>query len=145
MADSELKSSDSARFPSESITISEAADTDGVITQEAKPTAIHQEDNVGRIGTDIEPAFGLGKRLSCQWTTGAGPRIRVLRDYPAELKIRALEQVNLSPRINPGAFGSSSIPVLPIPSPRPSPKIHLSPRLSYMGLPSPRVNLPTSN
>ncbi|KAL6335165.1 hypothetical protein AAG906_029393 [Vitis piasezkii] len=145
MADSELKSSDSARFPSESITISEAADADGVITQEAKPTAIHQEDNVGRIGTDIEPAFGLGKRLSCQWTTGAGPRIRVLRDYPAELKIRALEQVNLSPRINPGAFGSSSIPVLPIPSPRPSPKIHLSPRLSYMGLPSPRVNLPTSN
>nr|CAN81630.1 hypothetical protein VITISV_000215 [Vitis vinifera] len=138
MADSELKSSDSARFPSESITISEAADADGVITQEAKPTAIHQEDNVGRIGTDIEPAFGLGKRLSCQWTTGAGPRIRVLRDYPAELKIRALEQVNLSPRINPGAFGSSSIPVLPIPSPRPSPKIHLSPRLSYMGLPSPR-------
>ena len=65
--------------------------------------------------------------------------------YPAELKIMALEQVNLSPRIKPGgvAFGSSNssniTPTLPIPSPRPSPKIHLSPRLHYMGLPSPRI------
>ena len=92
----------------------------------------------------IEEGLNIGKRLSCTWTTGAGPRIRVLRDYPAELKIMALEQVNLSPRIKPGgvAFGSNNsniIPALPIPSPRSSPKIHLSPRLHYMGLPSPII------
>ncbi|KAL5976751.1 hypothetical protein ACLOJK_021084 [Asimina triloba] len=40
----------------------------------------------------------LGKQLSCKWTTGAGPRIGWVRDYPSELQFRALEQVNLSPR-----------------------------------------------
>ncbi|XP_028772236.1 IQ domain-containing protein IQM2-like [Neltuma alba] len=40
----------------------------------------------------------LGRRLSCKWTTGAGPRIGCVRDYPSELQFRALEQVNLSPR-----------------------------------------------
>ncbi|PKI71505.1 hypothetical protein CRG98_008022 [Punica granatum] len=33
-----------------------------------------------------------------KWTTGAGPRIRYVRDYPPELQVRALEHVNLSPR-----------------------------------------------
>ncbi|XP_064939789.1 IQ domain-containing protein IQM1-like isoform X1 [Musa acuminata AAA Group] len=40
----------------------------------------------------------LGKQLSFRWTTGAGPRIGCVRDYPSELQFRALEQVNLSPR-----------------------------------------------
>lgn len=43
-------------------------------------------------------SFQLGKQLSCKWTTGAGPRIGCVRDYPSELQFRALEQVNLSPR-----------------------------------------------
>ncbi|KAK6937011.1 hypothetical protein RJ641_034041, partial [Dillenia turbinata] len=43
-------------------------------------------------------SFQLGKQLSCKWTTGAGPRIGCVRDYPSELQARALEQVNLSPR-----------------------------------------------
>ncbi|KAJ4958868.1 hypothetical protein NE237_025979 [Protea cynaroides] len=77
--------------------------------------------------------FDLSKRLSCKWSTGTGPRIGCVRDYPVELQSRALEQVNLSPRVTPGPFWSSG----PIPSPRPSPKIRLSPRLAYMGLPSP--------
>ncbi|KAI6685599.1 hypothetical protein NL676_031512 [Syzygium grande] len=38
------------------------------------------------------------KQLSHKWTTGAGPRIGYVRDYPPELRARALEQVNLSPR-----------------------------------------------
>ncbi|CAI0627937.1 unnamed protein product [Linum tenue] len=80
------------------------------------------------------PMFDSGKagRLSCKWSTGAGPRIGCVRDYPTQLQFRALEQVKLSPRMAPASFG-------PIPSPRPSPKIKLSPRLSYMGLPSPRT------
>lgn len=43
-------------------------------------------------------SFQLGKQLSCNWTTGAGPRIGCLRDYPSRLQSHALEEVNLSPR-----------------------------------------------
>ncbi|KAF1888070.1 hypothetical protein Lal_00024082 [Lupinus albus] len=43
-------------------------------------------------------SYQLGKQLSCKWTTGAGPRIGCVRDYPCVLQFRALEQVNLSPR-----------------------------------------------
>lgn len=43
-------------------------------------------------------SYQLGKQLSCRWTTGAGPRIGCVRDYPSELQLRALEQVSLSPR-----------------------------------------------
>ncbi|KAI3787108.1 hypothetical protein L1987_41322 [Smallanthus sonchifolius] len=82
----------------------------------------------------------LANRLSCKWTSGTGPRIGCVRDYPAELQSRALEQVNLSPRVVATNFASYG----PIPSPRPSPKVRLSPRLSYMGLPSPRT-VATSN
>ncbi|KAK2395644.1 IQ domain-containing protein IQM1 [Trifolium repens] len=81
------------------------------------------------------PIFDISKRLSCKWSTGAGPRIGCVRDYPEHLQSRALEQVNLSPRpasARPYSYG-------PIPSPRPSPKVRISPRLAYMGLPSPRT------
>ncbi|KAI6681992.1 hypothetical protein NL676_035873 [Syzygium grande] len=88
-----------------------------------------------------QPVFDLAKRMSCKWSTGAGPRIGCVRDYPTELRSRALEQVNLSPRVAPGAFGSYG----PIPSPRPSPKVRLSPRLSGMGLPSPRTIIASAN
>ncbi|KAG9450444.1 hypothetical protein H6P81_010409 [Aristolochia fimbriata] len=43
-------------------------------------------------------SYQLGKQLSCRWTTGAGPRIGCVRDYPAELQKQALEQMCLSPR-----------------------------------------------
>ncbi|XP_073153631.1 IQ domain-containing protein IQM2-like [Henckelia pumila] len=43
-------------------------------------------------------SYQLGKQLSCKWSTGAGPRIGCLRDYPSELQSHALEHVNLSPR-----------------------------------------------
>ncbi|KAF6176385.1 hypothetical protein GIB67_036065 [Kingdonia uniflora] len=81
------------------------------------------------------PAIDLGRRLSCKWSTGAGPRIGCVRDYAPELQIRALEQVNLSPRVTPGSYRSNG----PIRSPRPSPSVRLSPRLSCMLVPSPRV------
>lgn len=86
------------------------------------------------------PVFDVSKRLSCKWSTGAGPRIGCVRDYPEHLQSRALEQVSLSPRpasARPYKYG-------PIPSPRPSPKIRMSPRLAYMGLPSPRTSIPAS-
>ncbi|CAF2068175.1 IQ domain-containing protein IQM1 [Brassica napus] len=79
------------------------------------------------------PVFDHAKRLSCKWSSGYGPRIGCVRDYPMELQTQALEQVSLSPRVSPAnTYG-------PIPSPRPSPKVRVSPRLSYMGIPSPRA------
>ncbi|RZC81906.1 hypothetical protein C5167_044488 [Papaver somniferum] len=97
--------------------------------------------NVDVASKNVEvPAFSFGKRLSCKWSTGVGPRIGCVRDYPSDLQFQALEQVNLSPRVASGTIRKNG----PIPSPRPSPKIRLSPRLAYMGLPSPRmVSTPT--
>lgn len=92
----------------------------------------HVEDGPKQAETKVDtPKLQLGKCLSSKWTTGAGPRISCMREYPTQLQFQALEQVNLSPRVRPNA---------PIPSPRPSPKIHLSPRLTHLGLPSPRVH-----
>ncbi|XP_043718577.1 IQ domain-containing protein IQM1-like [Telopea speciosissima] len=94
-----------------------------------------EEDMEVGVRVGQEGVFDLGKRLSCKWSTGTGPRIGCVRDYPAELQCRALEHVNLSPRLTPGpAWGCG-----PIPSPRPSPTVRLSPRLAYMGLPSPPI------
>lgn len=58
-----------------------------------------------------------------------------------DLQSRALEQVNLSPRLANGGLTNYG----PIPSPRPSPKIRLSPRVAYMGLPSPRTPIAATN
>lgn len=87
----------------------------------------------GAGGKEEAAAFSMAKRLSCKWTTGVGHRIGCVRDYPSELQWKALEQVKLSPRVAPGM-----VKLGPIPSPRPSPRIHLSPRIAAMGLPSPR-------
>lgn len=84
--------------------------------------------------------FNTPRRLSCKWSTGAGPRIGCVRDYPEHLQSKALEQVNLSPRPTSARVHKFG----PIPSPRPSPKIRMSPRLVYMGLPSPRNPISTS-
>ncbi|KAF6157196.1 hypothetical protein GIB67_041657 [Kingdonia uniflora] len=87
------------------------------------------------------PGFDSGKRLLYKWSTGTGPRIGCVKNYPSVLRSQALEQTNLSPRVTPGPFWDRG----PIPSPRPSPQIRVSPRLSYMGLPTPRVCTPISN
>ncbi|KAJ7979326.1 IQ domain-containing protein [Quillaja saponaria] len=103
-------------------------------------TTVHQEDvKVDDVNVK-PPEFNLAKRLSCKWSTGHGPRIGCVRDYPADLQSRALEQVNLSPRLTPGRLVNYG----PIPSPRPSPKVRISPRLAYMGLPSPRTPIPSA-
>jgi hypothetical protein len=63
------------------------------------------------------------KHFDHKWTSGAGPRIRCVRDYPTNLQFKALEHVNLSPRPRMSPIGGVKDP---IPSPRPSPGIHLS-------------------
>ena len=118
-----------ANAEAEQLTMDSSADQEEESTM-AAATAI----------AEAPPVFELAKRLSCKWTSGVGPRIGCVRDYPADLQSRALEEVNLSPRDPP----SHSRHRFPIPSPRPSPKIRVSPRLSYMGMPSPRVSVVTA-
>lgn len=108
---------------------------------ENKPEeTIITEDKEEEKERERPPVFELAKRLSCKWTSGVGPRIGCVRDYPMELQSQAFEQVSLSPRISPASARFPS-PYGPIPSPRPSPRVRVSPRLAYMGIPSPRVQV----
>ncbi|KMZ65945.1 putative Calmodulin binding protein [Zostera marina] len=77
--------------------------------------------------------FECQNTLSCKWSTSTGARIGCVRDYPIELQHKALEQLHLSPRIS----SSTMKQAVSIPSPRPNPGIFVSPRLAYMGMPSP--------
>ncbi|KAK6145075.1 hypothetical protein DH2020_021895 [Rehmannia glutinosa] len=68
---------------------------------ETNEETITEEHILRRINSHKDmKSFQLGKQLSCKWSTGAGPRIGCLRDYPSGLQSHALEQVNLSPRSN---------------------------------------------
>ncbi|XP_023752254.1 IQ domain-containing protein IQM2 [Lactuca sativa] len=58
-----------------------------------------EESIIQRINSHKETkSFQLGRQLSCKWSTGVGPRIGCLRDYPSKLQSHALEQANLSPK-----------------------------------------------
>lgn len=109
-----------------------------------KPTN-QEEDGMSttKSGNIQEPKFHPAKRLSAKWSSGVGARIGCVRDYPMDLQVKALEKVNLSPKLTKGPTRSGSC--IPIPSPRPSPRVRMSPRIAYMGLPSPRVSSQTQN
>ncbi|XP_073149921.1 IQ domain-containing protein IQM3 [Henckelia pumila] len=47
---------------------------------------------------NVAKSYQLGHQLSIKWSTGAGPRIGCVADYPVELRLQALELTNLSPR-----------------------------------------------
>lgn len=90
--------------------------TEAASSSEQEDDQVEKEKNIPaesilqRINSHKETkSYQLGKQLSCKWTTGAGPRIGCVRDYPSELQFRALEQVNLSPRCS---LGAQIIPVL---------------------------------
>ncbi|EAZ04815.1 hypothetical protein OsI_26991 [Oryza sativa Indica Group] len=69
-------------------------------------SSVPREKILERINSKKEAkSYQLGKQLSFKWTTGAGPRIVCVRDYPSELQLRALEQVHLSPRSAAAAAG----------------------------------------
>lgn len=61
--------------------------------------------------------YQLGTQLSRKWSTGAGPRIGCIADYPVELRTQALEFTSLSPRFpitpsrrfSPGLSPSSAV------------------------------------
>lgn len=58
-----------------------------------------QKEILQRIQSKKEASsYQLGHQLSLKWSTGAGPRIGCVADYPQKLRAQALEYVNLSPR-----------------------------------------------
>ncbi|KAI3791539.1 hypothetical protein L2E82_05342 [Cichorium intybus] len=76
--------------------------------EEGDEFPISEEKIMERINSHKETkSFQLAKQLSCRWSTGAGPRIGCVRDYPTELQFRALE-VCLSPKNSLWRFGYSN-------------------------------------
>ncbi|XP_022925577.1 IQ domain-containing protein IQM3-like isoform X1 [Cucurbita moschata] len=57
-------------------------------------------------------SYQLGHQLSLKWTTGAGPRIGCVADYPVELRVQALEFVNLSPTVGSAQGSNFESPTL---------------------------------
>ncbi|KAG2671438.1 hypothetical protein I3760_14G136300 [Carya illinoinensis] len=67
--------------------------------EESEAEIIPEESILKRINSHKGMnSYQLGKQLSCKWSTGAGPRIGCVRDYPSKLQFQALELVNLSPK-----------------------------------------------
>lgn len=108
----------------------------GAINELSNTTSDEKDGIIDVAKAEQPPVFELAKHLSCKWTSGVGARIGCVRDYPTDLQSLALEKVNLSPKVTKGMPRSIGA----IPSPRPSPKVRISPRLAYIGLPSPRVS-----
>lgn len=62
-------------------------------------------------------SYQLAQQLSSKWSTGAGPRIGCMRDYPSELQARILELANLSPRASSSSrIRSHSCPRVLVPN-----------------------------
>ncbi|XP_062179228.1 IQ domain-containing protein IQM1-like [Phragmites australis] len=102
--------------------------------EEAQSSEQQQKEELPLPPASGGAAADYGKNhQTCRWSTGTGPRIRCVRDYPQDLQSRALEHVNLSPRL----AGSPSRKRDPVPSPRPSPAMILSPRLASVGFQPP--------
>ncbi|XP_043699897.1 IQ domain-containing protein IQM3 [Telopea speciosissima] len=71
-------------------------------------TAILQRINSKKAAS----SYQLGHQLSLKWSTGAGPRIGCIADYPLELRVQALEIVNLSPKFPSTPKGYNQSPRL---------------------------------
>ncbi|BAF29182.1 IQ domain-containing protein IQM3 [Oryza sativa Japonica Group] len=99
---------------SEPFSQAEGAESDNVPKVQTKPTYqrtlsgglkspraadVPREAILERVKSKGESkSYQLGHRLSLKWSTGVGPRIGCVKDYPMELRMQALEMVNLSPR-----------------------------------------------
>ncbi|KAK2454809.1 IQ domain-containing protein IQM1 [Trifolium repens] len=66
-------------------------------------------------------SYQLGHKLSRKWSTGAGPRIGCVNDYPVELRLQALEMLHLSPKLPPSPLSYMLMGGLVSPSAPPTP------------------------
>uniref|UniRef100_A0ACD5YID1 Uncharacterized protein n=1 Tax=Avena sativa TaxID=4498 RepID=A0ACD5YID1_AVESA len=92
----------------------EADEANNVRSEQARPTyertlsgglqsprdaGVSKEAILERVNSKSKAkSYQLGHRLSLKWSTGNGPRIGCVKDYPMELRMQALEMVQLSPR-----------------------------------------------
>lgn len=64
-------------------------------------TPVQEEAVLQRIQSKLKAnTYQLATQLSRKWSTGAGPRIGCIADYPVELRMQALEFTSLSPRFS---------------------------------------------
>ncbi|KAK2976341.1 hypothetical protein RJ640_014172 [Escallonia rubra] len=69
---------------------------------ETQRTRVPKKEILQRIKSKKETtSYQLGKQPSLNWSTGAGPRIGCVADYPQKLRVQALEFINLSPKDPP--------------------------------------------
>ncbi|CAA6660703.1 unnamed protein product [Spirodela intermedia] len=82
--------------------------------------AVPQNVILKRINSRKEAtSYQLGHQLSLKWSTGAGPRIGCIADYPTQVRKQALEILNLSPRPQLAPRGAAPPPAPQLPSPPP--------------------------
>lgn len=87
-------------------------------TAEVPKTAILERINSKK----ASKSYQLGHKLSRIWSTGAGPRIGCVADYPVELRHQALEMLNLSPRIPSSPLSYNFMSGIISPAACPTPK-----------------------
>lgn len=70
-------------------------------------TRVPKKEILQRIKSKKEASsYQLGEQLSLKWSTGAGPRIGCVADYPTYLRVQALGFVDLSPTVHLAASAS---------------------------------------
>ncbi|XP_057549556.1 IQ domain-containing protein IQM3-like [Amaranthus tricolor] len=79
---------------------------------------VPKEAILQRINSKKADSYELGHQLARTWSTGAGPRIGCVADYPLELRFQALEFTELSPRnlASPSPFKHIADSVSPSPA-----------------------------
>ncbi|KAM0916484.1 hypothetical protein ACQ4PT_010153 [Festuca glaucescens] len=90
--------------------------------QSPRDAGVSKEAILERVNSKSKSkSYQLGHRLSLKWSTGNGPRIGCVKDYPMELRMQALEMVQLSPRAStpPASWRvpaclSPTLPTLPL-------------------------------
>ena len=59
---------------------------------------VAKKEIMQRMKSKKEDSYQLGDQLSLKWSTGAGPRIGCVADYPLKLRVQAFEMVELTPK-----------------------------------------------
>lgn len=70
---------------------------------------VPKKDILQRMKSKKEDSYQLGDQLSLKWSTGAGPRIGCVADYPLKLRVQAFEMVDLTPKDPPRQLASKLV------------------------------------
>ncbi|KAL5710683.1 hypothetical protein ACHQM5_021218 [Ranunculus cassubicifolius] len=141
LAEVEINHSDDYGHYGDSIS-NEEENSNGVLTndiditqemledQESKSSEVAQKTQVPKVPKDkilhrmnskkVVNSYQLGHQLAMKWSTGTGPRIGCVADYPIELRLQALEFVNLSPRTSRKHKSLEQLGGLVAPTPHPT-------------------------